>query len=273
MDEKDAVSRRLSRKDSKSTSGRSLWHRKSTKKSTESPAATATQVKHLSSPSTHSLPAMDPNDDHDGTRSSHENPSSLLSRSIVPDPLGELPAWFKKETDMAAANISTFRIKYPLHSPNGPRWYRNHHLLPPTSLNRPPSLFSPFFPPISASVHSTHDRSEDPTRPPGPSRSPSGTPLPTPSSSQVRIPDPSVKPRSRKTSQDNIDLMDLSDPWGTRWHHESPYDAGSSISPVSVDSPEYEYGSNSSKDCYSIAPLPVDICTAFANTGANTGDA
>lgn len=90
---------------------------------------------------------------------------------------------------------------------------------------------------MAASVHSIQDRSEDSTRLPGPSGSPSGTPLPTPSSSQVRIPDPSVKPRSRKTSQDNVDLMDVSDPWGTRWHHESPYDAGS-ISPVSVDSPE-----------------------------------
>ena len=240
MHEEVVVSRRLSRKDSKNTSGRSLWRRKSTKKPTESPTATATQVKHLSSSaSTHSFPSMDPNDDNDGARSSQENAtSSLLSRSIVPDPLGELPAWFKKESDMAAANISTFRIKYPLHNPNGPRRYKNHHLLPPASANRPPSLFSTSFPPMAASVHSIQDPSQDSTRPPGPSRSPSSTPLPTPSSSQVRIPDPSVKPRSRKTSQDNVDLMDISDPWGTRWHHESPYDAGSSISPVSIDSPE-----------------------------------
>lgn len=240
MDEKAIVSRRLSRKDSKNGSSRSLWHRKSTKKPTESPTATATQVKHLSSlASTHSFPTMDSNDDNDGSRSSHENASSsLLSRSIIPDPLGELPAWFKKETDMAAANISTFRIKYPLHNPNGPRWYRNHHLLPPASLNRPPSLFSPSFPPMAASVHSMQDRSEDSARLPGPSRTPSSTPLPTPSSSQVGIPDPSVKPRSRKTSQDNVDLMDVSDPWGTHWHHQSPYDAGSSVSPVSADSPE-----------------------------------
>ncbi|KAF8140442.1 hypothetical protein EV363DRAFT_349129 [Boletus edulis] len=234
-----AVSRRLSRKDSKNSSARSLWHTKSTKKPAESPTATATQVvKHLSSSmaSTHSLPSMDPSDDNDGARSSQEN--ATPSRSIIPDPLGELPAWFKKENEMAAANISTFRIKYALHDPNGPRWYKNHHLLPPPNVNRPPSHFSSSFPPMAASVHSLHDRSEDLTRPPAPSRSPSGTPLPTPSTSQVRIPDPSVKPRSRKTSQDNIDLMDVSDPWGTRWHHESPYDAGSSVSPVSVDSPE-----------------------------------
>ncbi|KAG8219647.1 hypothetical protein J3R82DRAFT_602 [Butyriboletus roseoflavus] len=245
MDEKALVSRRLSRKDSKNNSARSLWHRKSTKKSTESPTATATQVKHISSlASTHSLPAMDPNDDNDGPHSSQENVTSpLLSRSIIPDPLGELPAWFKKESEMAAANISTFRIKYPLHNPNGPRRYRNHHLLPPPSFNRPPSLFSPSFPPMAASVHTIQDRSEDSTRLPGPSRTPSNTPLPTPSSSQVGIPDPSVKPRSRKTSQDNVDLMDVSDPWGTHWHHQSPYDAGSSVSPVAVDSPEVNHHS------------------------------
>ncbi|KIJ65021.1 hypothetical protein HYDPIDRAFT_167345 [Hydnomerulius pinastri MD-312] len=235
MDEQAVVQRKLSRKNSKNTSGKSLWHRKSTKKSTE-PPTTATS-KHFSSlDSTHSVATMDSNDDHDDARGSQDSHfPSLLSRSIIPDPLGELPAWFKKENDMAAANISTFRIKYPLHNPNGPRWYKNHHLLPPAHLNPPPSFFSPSFPPMAASIQ---ERSEDSTRLPGPSRTPSSTPLPTPSSSQVRIPEPNGKPRSRKTSQDNVDMMDLSDPWGTHWHHQSPYDAGSNTSPVSVDSPE-----------------------------------
>ncbi|KAL4070768.1 hypothetical protein J3A83DRAFT_3268807 [Scleroderma citrinum] len=62
--------------------------------------------------------------------------------------------------------------------------------------------------------------------------------LPRPNSSQVRIPETGGKPRSRKTSQDNVDLMDVSDPYGTHWHHESPYDAGTNTSPVSVDQPE-----------------------------------
>lgn len=209
----------LSRKLSRSSS---LWRRKSAKKS----------LKYTASTSTATLSTMDHTDDNDD---SQENvASSLLSRSIIPDPLAELPTWFKRENEMAAANTSSFRIRYPLHNPKGPRQYRNHHLLPPSSLNRPPSLFSPSFPPMAASVHSIQDRSEDSTRLPGPSRTPSSTPLPTPSSSQVRIPDP----RSRKTSQDNVDLMDVSDPWGTHWHHQSPYDAGSSISPVSADSPE-----------------------------------
>ncbi|KAG2045059.1 hypothetical protein BDR03DRAFT_848073, partial [Suillus americanus] len=83
-----------------------------------------------------------------------------------------------------------------------------------------------------------NDRSEDSIRLPGPSRTPSGTSLQTPSSSQIRIPESGGKPRSRKKSQDNADLLDASDPWGTHWHHQSPYDTGTNISPVSVDSPE-----------------------------------
>jgi len=67
----------------------------------------------------------------------------------------------------------------------------------------------------------------EPTEPASPSRTPSGTPLPTPSSSETRIPDLSGKVRTRKLSNatpDNVDLLDASDPYGTNWHHESPYD-------------------------------------------------
>lgn len=239
-DERPVGQRKLSRRSPKNAGGgRSLWHRPSFKKATEGATATRNHSSALNADSTHSLVNMDSNGVNDAARPSQDDAddqlSTLFSHSIIPDPLGELPAWSKKENDMAAANVSTFRIKFPLHNPQGPRWYKNHHLIPPSALNPPPSFFSPSFPPMAASLH---DRSEDSTRPPGPSRSPSGTPLPTPSSSQVRIPETGGKPRSRKTSQDNVDLMDLSDPWGTHWHHESPYDAGTNSSPVSVDHPE-----------------------------------
>ncbi|KAI6008361.1 hypothetical protein F5J12DRAFT_828250 [Pisolithus orientalis] len=208
-DERPVGQRKLSRRSPKNTGGgRSLWHRPSFKKATEGATATRNHSSALNADSTHSLVNMDSNGVNDAARPSQDDAddqlSILFSHSIIPDPLGELPAWSKKENDMAAANVSTFRIKFPLHNPQA----------------------------------SLHDRSEDSTRPPGPSRSPSGTPLPTPSSSQVRIPETGGKPRSRKTSQDNVDLMDLSDPWGTHWHHESPYDAGTNSSPVSVDHPE-----------------------------------
>ncbi|KAI0639651.1 hypothetical protein C8Q77DRAFT_1046509 [Trametes polyzona] len=142
--------------------------------------------------------------------------------SIIPDPLNELPSWYHREVEFATASAAQFRARYPLHNPVGPRWYRNHHLLPPHKDGRPPSVFSPSFPPMA----SAPERAQDPARMAGPSRTPSGSPLPTPTSSQIRIQEP-IKPRSRKTStntHDGVDMMDGTDPWGTNWHHESPYD-------------------------------------------------
>ncbi|KAI0361361.1 hypothetical protein OH77DRAFT_1391213 [Trametes cingulata] len=149
-------------------------------------------------------------------------PFNPFAYSIVPDPLNELPPWYHREVEFATASAAQFRARYPIHNPVGPRWYRNHHLLPPTKDGRPPSVFSPSFPPMA----SAPERSQDPARMAGPSRTPSGSPLPTPTSSQIRIQEP-LKPRSRKVSQtthDNVDMMDGTDPWGTNWHHESPYD-------------------------------------------------
>ncbi|KAG2159643.1 uncharacterized protein EDB93DRAFT_4185 [Suillus bovinus] len=235
MEEQSQPQRKLSRS-SKSTSARSLWNRKSTKKTTAGTAA-GPALKHLDLQSSQSLVSMDSKLANDTSDEDHDF-STFISRSIIPDPLGELPAWFKKENSMAAANTSSYRIKYPLHNPTGPKWYKNYHLIPPAQLNpgnRPPSVFSPSFPPMASTLN---DRSEDSIRLPGPSRTPSGTSLQTPSSSQIRIPESGGKPRSRKTSQDNADLLDASDPWGTHWHHQSPYDTGTTISPVSVDPPE-----------------------------------
>ncbi|KAI0688680.1 hypothetical protein BC835DRAFT_1418990 [Cytidiella melzeri] len=144
-------------------------------------------------------------------------------RSVIPDRLAELPAWYAKDVEITATSAIQFRAKYPIHNRMGPRWYRNHHLAPPSLDKRPPSFFSPSFPPMAAA----QERSQDSTKMPGPSRTPSGSPLPTPNSSEVRIHD--VRVRTRKlsnTAHDNVDMMDVSDPWGTNWHHQSPYDLG-----------------------------------------------
>jgi hypothetical protein len=67
----------------------------------------------------------------------------------------------------------------------------------------------------------------------------------TPSSSQVRVNEAGLAgpARTRKVSHgephDNVDLMDVSDPWGTNWHHQSPYDVGNRSgerSPVGLES-------------------------------------
>ncbi|KAI0660325.1 hypothetical protein C8Q70DRAFT_883527, partial [Cubamyces menziesii] len=161
-----------------------------------------------------------------------------FANSIIPDPLNELPSWYHREVETATASAAQFRARYPIHNPVGPRWYRNHHLQPPNKDGRPPSVFSPSFPPMA----SAPERAQDPSRMAGPSRTPSGSPLPTPTSSQIRIQEP-PKPRPRKVSQathDSVDIVDGTDPWGTNWHHSSPYDIHSNShiadpqSPISI---------------------------------------
>jgi len=149
----------------------------------------------------------------------------------------ELPSWYHKDV-WASVPLPASRMKYKLHNPIGPRWYKNHHLIPLSQTRpaaRPPTVFSTSFPPITAST--SQERLEDPTILPG-SRTPSNSPLPTPASSQTRVVDPNGKPRSRKTSEtahDTVDLMDVTDPWGTNWHHSSPYDVGLGNEPISID--------------------------------------
>ncbi|KAA1468058.1 hypothetical protein DENSPDRAFT_847963 [Dentipellis sp. KUC8613] len=157
------------------------------------------------------------------TLESVDNFGMPATRSIIPDPLNELPAWFNKEGEWAASPVHLFRSRYPIHNPVGPRYYKNIHLLPHAPGKRPSSVFSPSFPPMAA-----EGTSDEPAWKPSPSRSPSGSPLPTPSSSQTRIPD-GVPRRTRKlsnTAHDAVDLLDVSDPWGSNWHHQSPYDVG-----------------------------------------------
>ena len=142
---------------------------------------------------------------------------NAFSASIIPDPLNELPTWYHREVEAATAHAAQFRIKYPLHNPVGPRWYRNHHLRPPRNDGRPPSVFSPSFPPMA----SAPERGQDPSRMAGPSRTPSGSPLPTPSSSQIRIQEP-IKPRSRDASLDGGSSPDGVDNWSRYPHSPEP---------------------------------------------------
>ncbi|KAJ7926023.1 hypothetical protein B0H13DRAFT_1974297, partial [Mycena leptocephala] len=165
----------------------SLWSRKSLRRTSNSQSQqqrTSTSQSHqpgpappLTSPSTSSLARPPPR-----TFSDHERGESA---DTVP-PMPELPAWYRENSNHSG--------RYPMHNPVGPRWYQNHHLVPPSnarSLTRPPS---------------------ESTRMPNLSRSASNSPLPTPSSSSSQM---DHVPRSRKTSQtahDNVDLLDVSDP-------------------------------------------------------------
>lgn len=234
MEQQEALDRQVLRKQSKS-----LWSRKSTKKQ---PAPTTNAILGKLASAMDSDPMLEKKWDEksDETREKGDQVSVLTgSRSIIPDPLGELPAWYSKESELITGQTISFRLRYPIHCPQGPRYYKNQHLIPTSILrpiNRAPSLFSPQFPPMSASLHDTEDSLNVEL-----SRSPSGSPLPTPDSSQADV---AGKSRSRKTSQttpDTVDLLDVTDPWGTHYHHPSPYDPGLGNSPVNispVDSPE-----------------------------------
>lgn len=221
--QKQDVERKMSRRKS---SG--IWSRKSVKRSAAQPAHAGPSSQPPSRPPPSSLetsrasPAAGDARDMDKQEEQRDivTPLSFASRSIIPEALAELPSWYPTDD-------SLHKMRYNLHNPVGPRRYFNHHLIPPSHKkpsSRPSSIFSPSFPPMATSPQD----SDDLTRLPGPSRTPSNSPLPTPSSSQTRVGD-AGKPRSRKTSQnatDGVDLLDLSDPWGTNWHHQSPYDVG-----------------------------------------------
>ena len=205
---------------------KSLFSRKPVRRTSTDAPPPSTSALPPDQPSTETLYAPGPL----SREPSSDIPLSSPNRSIIPESLKELPSWYHTEGEFAAATTRQFRGRYPIHNPVGPTFYKNVHLLPS---KRPASVFSPSFPPMSAEPSST----------PTPSRTPSGTPLPTPSSSQTGIPDPTGKGRTRKISNaaDNVDLLDASDPYGTNWHHESPYDGlglNGDRNPVASDVPD-----------------------------------
>ncbi|KAG5647548.1 hypothetical protein DXG03_008901 [Asterophora parasitica] len=240
VERQEILERKLSKR--KSNSGTSIWSRKSVKRSaTAHPSTLPAQnsqppntVSDHSDKKRRGEVVRDKAIDEDTVDKRHLAPQMSSPRSIIPDSK-DLPASLNKDS-WSQVPLPTFKLRYVIHNPIGPRWYKNHHLVRPSETSaaaRPPSFFSPSFPPIASSA--SQHRSEDAALQNGQSRTSSASPLPTPNSSQTRVVD---KPRSRKTSQtahDNVDLLDVTDPWGTNWHHHSPYDVGLSNGPISVD--------------------------------------
>ena len=214
----------------------STWSRKSVKRSATEPPVLPRSHLPQSTGAGNNQSRREEETEREAT---HQTVPQMNSpRSIIPESMKELPSWYHKDV-WAGVPLPATRMNYKLHNPIGPRWYKNHHLIPLSQTRpaaRPPTVFSSSFPPITAST--SKERLEDPTIVPGPSRPPSGSSLPTPTSSQTRVFDSNGKPRSRKTSEtahDNVDLMDVTDPWGTNWHHSSPYDVGLGNEPISID--------------------------------------
>ena len=192
---------------------------------------------------TRSVARKTPSDDQ---READDEGQSSVSHmpSLIP------PRWSYHPPDRTHAIITpptSYRMSYQIHNPVGPRYYRNHHLhllnlSAATAAQYPPSAFSSAFPPLAAlptgsPVHGLglghthlHPHNQQPQFPtPETSCSSSESVLPTPDSSSGQGHD---FPRQRKTSAsgtavaDPVDLMDGSDPWGQKFHHDSPYDLG-----------------------------------------------
>ncbi|RXW22597.1 hypothetical protein EST38_g3280 [Candolleomyces aberdarensis] len=218
-------------KSSKFSGALSFWSRKSLKRSNTTHSSSPSAPFPVPSPATDAQPSL-PVGSADGNGLLF--PSSFgaqlsHSRSFAPESTNTNDM-LSVDDPLAAIPHSESQVKYQIHNPLGPRWYKNHHLIPPSQIKpsmRPPTFFSTSFPPISTS--STPDNIGESANP---SMGASYSPLPTPTSSQTRVGE-GIKPRSRKTSQttpDNVDLLDVTDPWGTNWHHESPYDIGAPTS-------------------------------------------
>ncbi|KAG6867917.1 hypothetical protein C0993_009547 [Termitomyces sp. T159_Od127] len=271
MERKEIVERKLSKK---MNGGTSIWSRKlSLKRSaTAHPAAPPAQVSHQSHQSS-GVRDEKRREEEESVAINHndcDRPDWVRPmnspRSVIPDSK-DLPATHSNDVWNSVPHPS-HRVRYFIHNPVGPRWYKNHHLIPPsetTPAARPPSFFSPSFPPIAASA--SQDRLEDPTRIAGPSRTPSNSPLPTPNSSQTRVED---RPRTRKlseTAHDVVDLLDVTDPWGTNWHHHSPYDIGLVNGAISVDVQDTRSRRSSMDQSRgrAIAPSPLSQSTSAVN--------
>lgn len=178
-----------------------------------------------------SAPSLDPSPSPNYASGPSGSTDSLLSvngtrANIIPDALEALPSWYNKEIDVPSS-LHLIRARYPIHNPAGPRIYRNVHLRPPELLP-PMEAFTSTVPSAAASGSQIGPSSS--------SRTTSTSPAPTPASSSSKLVDPSMKPRTRKISNnvahDNVDLLDVTDPLGNAWHHTSPYDALAAPSPA-----------------------------------------
>lgn len=220
----------------KSNTGTSIWSCRSLKRSPTEPSVQSSTIELTRNPSLgtrhenggeEAFETKQKTDRREQYDLHHRLNSSASDIRKAPSSMGK-DTW-------GSVPLPTFKVRYHLHNPLGPRWYKNYHLIPPSQMRpsmRPPTFFSPSFPPMGTS--STPERSEDAA---GTSGTPSHSPLPTPDSSQTRVAD-GGKPRSRKTSQttpDNVDLLDVTDPWGTNWHHQSPYDFFGQTATTSLD--------------------------------------
>lgn len=181
----------------------------------------------------------------DATDDGHSSMVESRNGDLVP------PLWSYEPQEHVNSHIappSSYRTYYKIHNPVGPRFYRNHHLRPlnnsaVSAALRPSSAFSSAFPPLSALPPASppprglglghahlHPHNHPPQFPsPDTSFSSSESALPTPDSSQPAFGGETSLPKSVVNGtvvSDPVDQLDGSNPYGQKFHHDSPYDLG-----------------------------------------------
>jgi hypothetical protein len=145
------------------------------------------------------------------TRERFQSPFSTdKAMPMTPEENENAPFPQRKQGEWNKTAPFHYKSYYEIHNPVGPRRYMNYHLLrkgPPRVGLPPPTAYG-----TQSSPHEHVPFPQD-------------TPAITPQSSAISLPQ-----RSRKISltspQDDIDLLDGTDPWGQNFHHDSPYDVG-----------------------------------------------
>ena len=123
-----------------------------------------------------------------------------------PSSLVSTPSFTRKQGEWNSAAPAYYESFYELHNPTGPRFYFNHHLAKKGVTRLP--LMSPGF-------HTTSTTGSEKSNLSSP-------PIKTPDVSTLNL-----TQRTRKIStSDNVDLLDITDPWGQNFHHDSRYDVG-----------------------------------------------
>ncbi|GJJ09783.1 hypothetical protein Clacol_004007 [Clathrus columnatus] len=179
---------------------------------------------------------------------SEEALETQLERLMIPPPW---PCEDRPENCPSITSVPSYKTKtfYRLHAPAGPPYYINHHLRPPNSsalvaARSPASAFSNSFPPLAAlppgspplrtitlSLRAPPDQQHPPLQ--ASQSSPDNVSLTAYSSTNIGFAgasDVSYYNRDNHSAVGNfpadIDHLDVSNPWGQKFHHDSPYDLG-----------------------------------------------
>jgi hypothetical protein len=139
-------------------------------------------------------------------------------------------AWHRERAQTGSWFVpeQIFKSHYDIHNPIPPLVpWTNHHLRPPGTPWPPTSQ------PRKISITSRPDAHLQFVVAPPPVRDPQGTnPINSDSSSLPKNVSLTAVSPPAIYGPDHIDMLDPSDPWGMRWHHDGRYDVGDFTKPT-----------------------------------------